>query len=155
MGWHRSFSLHSQYLLRSFFSFPAATVPLLFFPSVWCYSVMSISLLHPISVSRFSSLPDRLSLSLVGWYVSVSPHICFTISLGLSMLLENRGIGLCIPHPWSLAHFYQQTVLSFTITSEQTALCTQLVKPVSMDMKLGKTCSTLASWSWSFFFPPQ
>lgn len=84
-------------------------------------------------------------LTWVDVYLSMPPPICFAISLGLAMLLEKRGMYLHLPHPSARAHYCQQTALSFTETSELTALHTQLVKLVSMDIKLGGTCSSIMS----------
>ena len=80
-----------------------------------------LSLLHPISVSRHSSLPDRLSFSRVGWYVSLcaSSYPFGHLSGIIHAVRVERHVWLS--HPWVPAHFYQQTVLSSTLRAHSSA----------------------------------
>lgn len=95
-----------------------------FHPSaLWSFSLshsLSLSLYVPFHLCFYLTAPPLLSW--VDMYLPVPPPICFAISLGLSMLLEERGMYLHLPHPSARAHYCQQTALSFTETSELTAL---------------------------------
>lgn len=123
MGWHRSFSHHSHYLLHSFFPFPAATELLLFSLYIW----WCLPLSAPSHFCFQAQLSTWLALIFSGGLICIS--LCLLLSVSPSLWdypcwLEKRGMYLCLPH--ASAHFYQQTaVIVLWLQSRQ--LCRHLL----------------------------
>ncbi len=129
-----SFSLYASFFLPISSSHRASFLLSLYLVlrhDVMMISLCSIPFLFP---STALYLTGSHFLGWIDMYLSVSLPICFAISLAC----------VCASHMPQLQLIPINKLLSFTVTSEQTALQT-LVKPVSMDMKLGRRRSGIMS----------